>query len=184
MQILIRKSVIIDIQNQTSTAKLPLLYNPVLRLAPNKNKALKVYHQQLNRLSKYPSDKEDVLKSEKKLQDLGFVDYVRNLPEEQQHKLAISKVQNFIPWRSVWKQNSVSTPCRIVFDASQPTSTGYSLNDILAKGRNNMNKLQEIVIRWFMRLVGFHSDVQKMYNCVKLQQENWCMQRYIYGKRN
>ena len=41
--------------------------------------------------------------------------------------------QNFIPWRVVWKDNSISTPCRIVFDASQPTSSGFSLNDVVTE---------------------------------------------------
>ena len=35
----------------------------------------------------------------------------------------------------------MSTPCRLAFDASQPTSSGASLNDLLKKGKNNMNKL-------------------------------------------
>ena len=43
-----------------------------------------------------------------------------------------------------------------------------------------MNKLQEIVIRWTIHEVGFHSDIQKMYNCVKLREEDWCLQRYIW----
>ena len=134
----------------------------------------------MKKLINNPKDKDDVLKSEKKLQDLGYVEYVKNLPVENELELSCSKVQNFIPWRIVWKENSRSTPCRIVFDASQATSGGYSLNDILAKGRNNLNKLQEILIRWCTYLVAFHSDVQKMYNCVKLDQKDWYLQRYIW----
>ena len=60
------------------------------------------------------------------------------------------------------------------------TSSGFSLNDILAKGRNNMNKLVEIVIRWYTHKFAFHTDVQKMYNSVKLQEKDWCLQRYIW----
>ena len=91
-----------------------------------------------------------------------------------------SKIKNFIPWRAVWNGNSISTPCRVVFDASCPTSTGYSLNDILVKGRNNMNKLLEIVIRWFAYKVAFHTDIKKMYNSVRLKESQWCLQRYIW----
>jgi len=84
-------------------------------------------------------DKADIIASEKKLQDLGFVEFVNDLPTQQQEMLRNSSIQNFIPWRAVWKPSSISTPCRIVFDASQPTPSGYSLNDILAKGTNNLN---------------------------------------------
>ena len=61
-----------------------------------------------------------------------------------------------------------------------PTDSHVSLNDILAKGRNNMNKLVEIIIRWRMHQFAFHSDIQKMYNAVQLQDEHWCLQRYIW----
>jgi len=45
------------------------------------------------------------------------------------------------------------------------TETGYSLNDMLAKGQNNMNKLVEIFIRRRSHHIGVHTDVAKMYNC-------------------
>ena len=109
---------------------------------------MKVYNQQLKKLCVAPKDKQALLNSESKLPSLGYVDYVRNLSAKQQKMLQKSCKQNYIPWRVVWIDNSVSTPCRIVFDASQSTDTGFSLNDVLAKGRNNMNKLQEIITRW------------------------------------
>ena len=148
-----------------TTAKLPFLHDPVIKLAPNKDKALVVYKNQLKKLSKNSQDKEDVIRSEVKLQHLGYVDYVRNLSHEQQRMLADSPIQNFIPWRVVWNENSLSTPCRPVMDASMATSSSYSLNEILAKGRNNMNKLVEILIRWSSYLYAFHCDIQK---CITL----------------
>ena len=60
------------------------------------------------------------------------------------------------------------------------TESGYSLNDILAKGRNNMNKLVEIFLRWRTHRIGFHTDVQKMYNSIKLHPSHWCFQRYLW----
>ena len=76
----------------------------------------------------------------------------------------------------MWNGNSISTPCRLVFDASQPTASGWGLNDILAKGKNNMNKLVEIVIRWSLHKIGFDTDIKKMYNSVKLVEDDWCLQ--------
>ena len=179
-QDLINKSVTVDLKQRTTTASLPLLHNPTIKLTPNQFNALRVYQQQIKKLNKNPKDKEDVITSQDKLQKLGYVDYVKNLPEHQQIMLRTSPIQNFIPWRAVWKDNSLSTPCRIVFDASQSTRSGFSLNDILAKGRNNMNKLVEIVIRWFTHNIGFHSDAQKMYNAVQLREQDWCLQRYLW----
>ena len=110
----------------------------------------------------------------------GYVDYVDNLNENLKKLLATSNIINYIPWRAVWKPNSVSTPCRIVFDASHPTDSGFSLNDILAKGSNNMNRLLEIIIRWSTHQTAFHTDISKMYNSVQLKEHHWCLQRYIW----
>ena len=73
--------------------------------------------------------------------------------------LSEAKMKYYILWRAVWKQNSISTPCRVVFNASQITNTGYSLNDIIAKGRNNMNKLVEIVLRSMTHEVAYHTGI-------------------------
>ena len=108
------------------------------------------------------------------------MEFVRNLTPEQQEMLTKNPVQNFIPWRAVWNGNSISTPCRLVFDASQPTASGTSLNNILAKGKNNMNKLVKIVIQWSIHRISFHTDVKKMFNTVQLREEHWCFQRYIW----
>ena len=177
---LIQKCINVDVNERTSTAVLPFIHDPVMKLAPNRSKALKVYNQQLKKLSSSAEDKEEVLKSEAKLQKLGFVDYIKNLSPEVQDALRKNPIQNYIPWRVVWKHSSISTPCRVVFDASMTTDSGFSLNDTLAKGSNTMNKLQEIMIRWSMHKIGLHTDIQKMYNCVKLKESDWCYQRYLW----
>ena len=43
-----------------------------------------------------------------------------------------------------------------------------------------MNKLVEIFIRWSVCKFGFHTDIQKMYNSVKLDEEDWCHQLYLW----
>ena len=181
-QSIINSSVTIDQTTKTTKATLPFISDPSTRLANNKDIAIKVYNQQLRKLNKpsNQSDKDDILTSEGKLQSLGYVDYVSNLPESTQRMLEEHQTHHFIPWRAVWKGNSISTPCRIVFDASSTTSSGYSLNDLLAKGRNNLNRLQEVLIRWSIHKVAMHTDIKKMYNTIKLDESHWCYQRYIW----
>ena len=125
---------------------------------------MKVYNQQIKKLNQNIDDKKDVIVSEEKLQQLGCVDYVRNLNAEQQEMSRRSEIQNFITWRAVWNGNYISTPCRLVFDAPQPTASGWDLNDILVKGKNNMNKLVEIVI--CCQYIRFPTNIKKMYNSV------------------
>ena len=169
----------VKLENGTAIAQLPFIHDAKVKLQPNHHKALKVFNQQIKKLGRNEKDKEDVIQSEKKLHNLGHVDYVRNLPRDVQLQLTEDQIQNYIPWRAVWKESSLSTPCTMVFDASQPTDSGYSLNDLLAKGRNTMNKLVEVFIRWRSHRIAFHTDVTKIYNSVKLDQRDWCYQRYL-----
>jgi len=46
-----------------------------------------------------------------------------------------------------------------------------------------MNKLVEILIRWMTHTVAFHTDVRKMYNSVKLHEDHWSLQRYIWQEQ-
>ena len=43
-----------------------------------------------------------------------------------------------------------------------------------------MNKMIEILIRWSIRRIAYHTDISKMYNTVKLSEDNWCLQRYLW----
>ena len=43
-----------------------------------------------------------------------------------------------------------------------------------------MNKLVEIFIRWTNHAAAPYTDVQKMYNTVRLQEEDWYLQRYLW----
>ena len=36
-----------------------------------------------------------------------------------------------------------------------------------------MKKLQESVIRWGMHQVGLQTDIQSLYNCVRLKESDW-----------
>ena len=160
---------------------MPFLHNPSHKLAPNKNIACKIFDGQVKKLSLCQEDKLDVIISERKLQELGFVDFLENLTIEQQNKIKKNPVNYFIPWRSIWNTNSVTTRCRLVFDASHhPTSTGFSLNSLLLKGRNNMIKLVELGIRWKLHVCAFHTDVCKMYNTIHLEEAYWCYQLYLW----
>ena len=60
-----------------------------------------MYNQQIKKVNQNTDEKKDVIEYEEKLQQLGHVDYVRNLKPEQQEMLRRSEIRNFIPWRAV-----------------------------------------------------------------------------------
>ena len=116
-QSLINKSVLLKEDEKMCVAHLPFLGNPDLKLVSNMKSARKVYNGVVKALAKSSKDKEDVLEAERKLQNLGFVDWLENLSKDDQNSILNGAVQYYIPWRVVWS-DSVSIPVRPVFDAS------------------------------------------------------------------
>ena len=51
-QDIINNSVEVNIKNRVTLALLPLMQNPAIKLAPNKNKALQIYNQQIRKLDR------------------------------------------------------------------------------------------------------------------------------------
>ena len=179
---LIERCVTVDVEEGRSSARLPFVVDPDKRIAVDEQRemALKVFKAQVRNLSTREEDRVAVVESEQKLQDLGFVDWVSNLSDEQK-ALVSSDVYYMIPWRAVHNENSVSTPCRLVFDASQGTRSGCSLNSMLAKGINSLNSLVGIILRWTTYPHVFTTDVSKMYNRVNLDPEHWKYQLYFWS---
>ena len=171
----------VDFSNGIYIAKLPFLADPDVRLVPNENMARKVYSGQVKKFVNSPNDCNAVIESENKWQKLGYVNYVDNLAEVDKKEITGNEVVYYIPWRISWNEKSISTPSRLVFDASQLTINGCSLNDLLAKGTNNMNNLIQVLIRWTTKLWGFHTNVQKMYNVQLIRPT--CVSNCICGKR-
>ena len=181
-QQMIEKSVKVDFEKRESVATLPFLSDPDKALLPNYTIARKVYNGQTKKLSKRQNDRDEVIRSEGKLQDLGYVEYLDNLSEECRRSILESALRYHIPWRVVWNEKSITTAVRLVFDASQKTGSGISLNDLLAKGANVINSLIQILIRWKTKLYAFHTDITKMYNSIKLHEDFWRYQLYLWDK--
>ena len=180
-QSLIDDSVTLNTEKNVCTAVLPFTEDPDLKLINNMGSAKKVFDSVVKKLAKNDVDRKAVIEAEEKLQRLGFVDWVENLSDDDQKLIYEAPVQYYIPWRVVWS-DSLSTPVRPVFDASMRPSSGNSLNEILAKGTNNMNNLQQIIIRWLGKPFAYHADVSKCYNGVKLDKKHWRFQMYLFER--
>ena len=180
-QSLIDKSVTLDTEKMVCTALLPFIEDPDRKLVTNERSARKVYNNVVRKLAKNDEDRKAVIEAEQKLHTLGFVDWIENLPEEDQKLIFEAHVQYYIPWRVVWS-DSLSTPVRPVFDASMRPSSGNCLNEIVATGTNNMNNLQQMIIRWLGWPYAYHADVSKCYNGVKLDKKHWRFQLYWFEK--
>ena len=81
---------------------------------------------------------------------------------------------------AVYKQSSSSTKVRVVFDGSCPTSTGASLNDILAAGPTLHPNLDQILIRFRSYRMAISADIAKMYREVALCHSDRQLHRFLW----
>ena len=86
----------------------------------------------------------------------------------------------YLPIHAVYKNSSSTTKLRIVFDASCSTSTGVSLNDLLASGPTLYPQLDTILMRFRTYQVAVTSDITKMYREVELCPQDRQLHRFLW----
>ena len=180
-QYLIDQSVSFDPDGGFMIAKLPFTADPKSHLQPNRYQAEKILDSQLRQLSKNGSARLDVLAAHEKLTSGGYVLPLSALSLGEK-KLVEDDFDSgyFIPWRAVWKSASLSTPCRMVFDASSKTPGGESLNAILAKGKNKLAQIPNLINNFRAAEGGFTCDLKMAYNQIRLDPSCYRYQKYLW----
>lgn len=180
-QALIESSVTLHVDERRLEARLPFIEDQSEKLKPNRTVAEKVLSSQLRNIEKNPEMLDEVLRSHQKLEDKGHVAPVSSLTAEERRRMESTPGSGYvIPWRTVYKYGSISTPCRMVFDASARTPGGESLNSILAKGQNKLAKILHLMIKFRRRRHALAADVSMAYNGLKLAPEHYKFQQYLW----
>ena len=179
-QSLIEQSVSYNASTKTVSALLPFTKEPTNELQDNRVAAEKVLNSQLKKLSKDPVAKQTVLESHHKLVTNGYTKRADELTPEEQGIVDACPGKYYLPWRYVVKASSPTTPCRVVFDASMRTKTGKSLNCILAKGLNKLEKILALHLNFRAGYYAVTFDIKMAYNQIKLKPEHWSYQRYLW----
>ena len=81
---------------------------------------------------------------------------------------------------AVHKTSSTTTKLRVVFDASCPTSSGLSLNDMLVTGPTLHPNLDQILIKFRSYRVAVSADIGKMYREVILSPADRQLHRFVW----
>ena len=76
---------------------------------------------------------------------------------------------HYLPGHAVFREESVTTKTRIVFNASATSDTGKSLNQCLFQGQCLLPDLVKVIIRFRLMLIGFALDISKMFLRIKLE---------------
>lgn len=113
-----------------------------------------------------------------------FEDYKNFMAEYEtlghMKRVTIDNSANYIPHHSVIKTTSSTTKLRVVFDASQKTGSGKSLNDYLRVGPTIQNDLVTLLTRWRKYPIAFTADLEKMYRQILVDDQDQSFQRIVW----
>ncbi|XP_014237844.1 uncharacterized protein LOC106659683 [Trichogramma pretiosum] len=70
---------------------------------------------------------------------------------------------NYIPHHGIWQQGNDGPKLRVVFDASRPTSTEVSLNDVFCRGPKLQRDIWTVLLRWRTYKFAFCADIRMMF---------------------
>ena len=134
-------------------------------------------------IAKNPEMRADVLKSHAKLEDKGYVVAEDDLSPTVRMEMEKYKGPGYyIPWQIVYKASLLSTPVRMVYNASSTTPGGKSLNSTLAKGANMLAKIYDVLLCFRSGASAVSCDVKMAYNNVLLKPAYYKFQRYLWKK--
>lgn len=85
-----------------------------------------------------------------------------------------------LPHHCVIRDHSTTTKLRVVFNASNKTSSGMSLNDVMCRGPNLQQDIQSLIIKWRQHRFAFTADLEKMFRQIWLNEEDQDLQRIMW----
>ena len=118
--------------------------------------------QMVLRLQKDPEALEQVREEMKKLQDLGFIVKLKDLPRNIQEDLK-KDFKHFILTTIAYKKTSASTKTRFCWDSSRTSRESASLNSILLKGSAEYSVVK-MLVRFREDKHGVSADIKNFYN--------------------
>ncbi|XP_072402497.1 uncharacterized protein [Diabrotica undecimpunctata] len=91
-----------------------------------------------------------------------------------------SQFRCFLPHFAVFREDSLTTDVRIVFDGSAKTDSGISLNDIQYTGPAIQNDIFKIMLRFRQHKFVVIADVEKMYRQILIHPEERYLQNILW----
>lgn len=117
---------------------------------------------------------------EVKSQYVKFIREYKSLGHLSKSNINIPNPSYFLCHHAVFKEASESTKIRVVFDGSSPSSSGYSINDLLMVGPNIQDSLFSILVRARQYKYLLTGDIEKMYRQVNIHEEDRTLQLILW----
>ena len=113
---------------------------------------------------------------------IAYVNFIQEYISLGHASLAIEKEEPsyYIPHRAVVREESLTTPVRVVFNASSSSKGEMSLNEALMIGPQIQRELFDILISVRSYCYVFSADIEKMYRMIWVNEEDRNMQRILW----
>lgn len=85
----------------------------------------------------------------------------------------------YLPHHAVFKE-STTTKLRVVFNTSQSSSNGMSLNEQFAIGKTNQRDIVAILLAWRFKQFACTSDIEKMYRQIWIHPSQRMFQKILW----
>lgn len=86
----------------------------------------------------------------------------------------------YLPHHGVLRGDGVHGKLRVVFNASQKTSLGASLNDYLLTGPVLQSALIDVILKWRKFAIVMAADIEKMYRQIEVHDDDAELQRIVW----
>lgn len=86
----------------------------------------------------------------------------------------------YVPHHCVFKTDNAGTKIRVVFDSSQRSATGMSLNDALLTGPKLQRDISNILLSFRFHKYCFVCDIKQMYRQILIQPQYYDYQRILW----
>nr|CAI5863233.1 unnamed protein product [Callosobruchus analis] len=149
---------------------LPLKHDTTL-LGESRNLALKRFHQLERKLTTNDKLKKLYVQFLDEYLSLGHMSLVENPIENDGY---------YMPHHGVLRENSISTKLRVVFNASAPSSTGISFNDLQMTGPTIQDDLVSIRLRFRLHKIVISADIKMMYRQITICPEQRKFHRIVW----
>lgn len=127
------------------------------------------------RLKRNPELKQDYYAFLNEYRDLNHMKEIDS-EKDQNHE---DNIINYLPHHTVIRESSSTTRVRVVFNASYPTSTGLSLNDLLLPGPKLHADIPSIILRWRNYRFVMTADISRMFRRILIDEKDVDFQRVV-----
>lgn len=141
---------------------------------PSARLALSAQHQRMQRDEKL---KEAYVRFMDEYLQTG---HMRQLTQEELKDKSLTV--NYIPHHGIWQRGDTGPKLRVVFNASWPTSSGSSLNDVLYAGLKLQNNLATVITRWRRHKFVYCADIKMMFRQILIKPVDTHLQRIIWSQ--